>query len=396
MKKAGIITYWKTDDNYGTVLQNYAVQEICRKYGIEATLIRTDFSRAYSAREKIVGNIKSRGIFLTLIKSVKALFARCRSHFSATLNKKRRFSEFCGRYKNQTDRIYSSIKDLEENLPEQDIYIAGSDQIWNVSSLSASDFQAESYLRMIFLDFAPESAKRIACAVSFGTDVFNPALKGQAGRLIQKFDFVSVREKSGVRICGELGYGNAVHHVDPTLLLDKGDYEKLFESSHAVPEREYVLLYLLNNPSGFSMRKFYAWAKRSKLDVVYVNGNLITPKISFRKKLYATVPRWLELVADAKCVFTNSFHGTAFSIIFNKKFMAVPQTGGFEKQNERIMSILDDFGLGSRLLSDGTDLNRVFDEIDYGKVNGILSEKREGSAFKAYLAGCSCDKEACP
>lgn len=384
-KTAGIITYWDTNDNYGTILQNYAVQKVCKKYGIEPILIRTDFSKSYTIKEKIIRDIKCNGLFYTLKKSVQTVFKISYLRLCTIINQKRKFSDFCEQYKNQTEKVYTSIKNLESSLPPKDIYIVGSDQVWNISSVSSADSRTQDYIRGVFLDFVPENAKKISCAVSFGTNCFNYDFKDIVCSLIKKFDFISVREKSGIRICKELGYDGAIYHFDPTLLLDKTDYENLFDNSYILPKQKYVLLYLLNNQSKFSLSKFYDWAKKRSLQVVYVNGNLITPKINFRRKNYATIPQWLKLIAEAECIFTNSFHGTVFSIIFNKKFLTILQTKNFEKQNERVLSFLNDLSLKKRLLFDIFDFDKVFETIDYNNINNVLSKKKEQSEFCMYL-----------
>lgn len=385
MKTCGIITTWNMPDNYGSILQNYAVQEICKRNGFNPILIRDDFSKEKTLKQKLMTSLFRYGLVRTAWTSLKFLSALPYAKYCARMNRKRQFDAFCAREKNQTERIYVSLDDLKENLPPMDLYIVGSDQVWSTKGYIPDEYRDEIYARRIFLDFAPERAKRIACAVSFGQHYFHPALKQLASALIQKFDFVSVREPSGVAICRELGYDKAVAQIDPTFLLDQMDYRKLIKEDEEIPLRKYVLLYLLNNPSSFSTRKFYAWAKKKQLAVVYVNGNLNIWKLDFHKKTYASIPQWLRLISNAECVFTNSFHGTCFSILFHKQFMMIPQKRKFASQNERLENLITIFKLQERTLNQANSFDQVFEAINYDSIDSILRFEREHSSFVKYL-----------
>ena len=121
--------------------------------------------------------------------------------------------------------------------------------------------------------------------------------------------------------------------------------------------------------------------------MVYVSANEMK-KVNFHKKIYPTVNEWLGLYENASAVVTNSFHGTVFSIIFNKPFLSVHQSGKFESQNIRIDSLLEDFGLKNRVFSG--DFEKLFVPVNFEKVNKKLEEIRKKSPFvewmKAYMS----------
>ena len=276
-------------------------------------------------------------------------------------------------------KVFRSLSELESDCPMADIYIAGSDQVWNTygeNYVTVSE-QIKSYL----LSFAPDSARKVSCAASFGKRSLNAEFESLFKKALSKFDFISCREKSGVEICKGLGFENAVLQQDPTMILSSDEYKKIASKS-LVPKKPYILLYLLGNDTDFSTRRLKQFAKLKNLEVVYVPANE-AQKINFYKKTFPTVEEWLGLYENASAVVTNSFHGTVFSLIFNKPFLSVHQTGKFEGQNVRIDSLLEDFGLKNRIFSG--DFEKLFSSVDFEKVNKRLEEIRKCSPFVEWI-----------
>ena len=185
----------------------------------------------------------------------------------------------------------------------------------------------------------------------------------------------------GVEIGKGRGFENAVLQQDQTMLLSSDEYKKI-ASKNLVPKKPYILLYLLGNDTDFSTRRLKQFAKLKNLEVVYVPANE-AQKINFHKKTFPTVEEWLGLYENASAVVTNSFHGTVFSLIFNKPFLSVHQTGKFEDQNVRIDSLLEDFGLKNRIFSG--DFEKLFSSVDFEKVNKRLEEIRKCSPFVEWI-----------
>lgn len=378
--KIGIITYWITRSNYGTVLQNYALQTFLRSLGFETFLIRTDIPLGCSRRDYYKSLLQKNGFFSLISYFKSRLFCKItRRILSENKNdEKRKFPDFMDKNLNPT-KIFRSLSELESDCPMADIYIAGSDQVWNTygENYGAVSEQIKAYL----LSFAPDSARKISCAASFGKNSLAVEFENLFKQELSEFDFISCREKSGVEICKGLGFENAVLQQDPTMLLSSDEYKKI-ASKNLVPKKPYILLYLLGNDTDFSTHRLKQFAKLKNLEVVYVPANE-AQKINFHKKTFPTVEEWLGLYENASAVVTNSFHGTVFSLIFNKPFLSVHQTGKFEDQNVRIDSLLEDFGLKKRIFSG--DFEKLFSSVDFEKVNKRLEEIRKCSPFVEWI-----------
>lgn len=378
--KIGIITYWITRSNYGTVLQNYALQTFLCSFGFETFLIRTDIPLGCSRLDYYKSLLQKNGFFSLISYFKSRLFCKIARKISSE-NKnddKRNFPDFVNKNLNPT-KIFRSLSELESDCPMADIYIAGSDQVWNTygENYGAVSEQIKTYL----LSFAPDSAKKISCAASFGKSSLAVEFESLFKKELSRFDFISCREKSGVEICKGFGFENTVLQQDPTMLLSSDEYKKIASKS-LVPKKPYILLYLLGNDTDFSTRKLKQFAKLKNLEVVYVPANE-AQKINFHKKTFPTVEEWLGLYENASAVVTNSFHGTVFSLIFNKSFLSVHQTGKFEDQNVRIDSLLEDFGLKNRIFSG--DFEKLFAPVDFENVNKRLEEIRKCSPFVEWI-----------
>lgn len=378
--KIGIITYWITRSNYGTVLQNYALQTFLRSFGFETFLIRTDIPLGCSRLDYYKSLLQKNGFFSLACYFKSRLFCKIARKISSE-NKnddKRNFPDFVNKNFNPI-KIFRSLSELESDCPMADIYISGSDQVWNTygENYNTVSEQIKAYL----LSFVPDSAKKISCAASFGKSSLAMEFESLFKKELSRFDFISCREKSGVEICKRLGFENAVLQQDPTMILSSDEYKKIASKS-LVPKKPYILLYLLGNDTDFSTRRLKQFAKLKNLEVVYVPANE-AQKINFYKKTFPTVEEWLGLYENASAVVTNSFHGTVFSLIFNKPFLSVHQTGKFEDQNVRIDSLLEDFGLKNRIFSG--DFEKLFSSVDFEKVNKRLEEIRKCSPFVEWI-----------
>ena len=366
-------------------MQNYALQTFLRSLGFETFLIRADIPLGCS-RFGYYKLLLQKDGFISLVCYFKSrLFSKIAGKILSENknNDKRKFSDFVDINLHPT-KIFRSLSELESDCPIADIYIAGSDQVWNTYG---EDYRTVSeQIKAYLLSFATDSARKISCGASFGKSALDLEFERLFKQKLSEFDFISCREKSGVEICKNLGFENAVQQPDPTMLLSSEEYKKIAGKS-LVPKNPYILLYLLGNDTDFSVRKLKKIAKERNLDVVYVSANEMK-KVNFHKKIYPTVNEWLGLYENASAVVTNSFHGTVFSIIFNKPFLSVHQSGKFESQNTRIDSLLEDFGLKNRVFSG--DFEKLFVPVNFEKVNKKLEEIRKKSPFvewmKAYMS----------
>lgn len=346
--KIGIITFWWSNDNYGQLLQCYALQQYLREQGHEPFLIRydsrSDFLPLPVWRKviKAFNPIKlSRFIRYKFIKKFQKI-----QFNSEEQNKQRQFDSFRKKYIRQSEQIYLSYSELKENPPKADCYIVGSDQVWNFWGLKLS--QCKNQVHAYFLDFGKESTKRFSYSASWGKTEISDEYKNEIQPLLSKFNYISVRERTGVSLCQACGAKKVELRCDPTLLLKADHYRQLYltEKNPDFPER-YILVYRLGNPCDFPMKKISNWANSKSLEVIYVTANGLSDTY---KKIYPTIQQWLSLIDNAEYVITNSFHCCVFSLIFRRKFAVIPLKSSAKGMNSRIETLFELFKVTPRWL----------------------------------------------
>jgi len=373
--KIGIITLWRLK-NYGTILQCYALQKYLYDRGHDAYLIRYD-SRNDSPKTNILK------LLFKALNPVKLYFFLKRKYINSLENKKnlRGFDSFFKKYIKQSEKIYYSYNELKENPPDADVYIVGSDQIWKFKGIPTDKVKAR--LHACFLDFGKIETKRISYAPSFGVEKLDDSFVKEITPLLEKFNYVSVREKSGLDICKQCGINNAEWVPDPTILLDINIYRSLYSDlSINLPDKAYCFLYLLDNRIDFSVQAIFDWIKKDNLDVVYVTGNNRQDKY---KKIYATIPEWIYLLEHAEYVITNSYHCCIFSILFEKKFGVRPHAGKKIGENIRLDSLFELFQIERRYIN--SDLSVVKRDINWQSVSNILQNIRNDCKLPNIING---------
>lgn len=357
--KIGIMTFWWSNDNYGQILQCYALQKYLRDRGHDAFLIRyhrdTDIiaSSLLEKFQKVFSPIQ----LLNFIRSVR----RFNSAKKEEVQNTRLFEEFRNKYIVQSQIEYFHYSDLKENPPTADVYIVGSDQVWNTLHLPLR--RCKNFLHAYFLDFGDNSIKRFAYAASRKVSLkLEKDYVAEVFPLLKKFTYVSVREKELIPFCSTCGYERAEYVCDPTLLLDVNDYRKIYRENNIRMQRnKFALVYMLGNSCKYDFKEIRKFFSKKNLDVVYVTGNAVANKFS---KFFATIPEWLYLVDNAEYVITNSFHCGAFSILFHKQFGIVPLSGHDKGMNQRFENLFELFGIDSRYIykSDFNILEKTYEE----------------------------------
>lgn len=359
MKKIGVVTYWNSEENYGQILQIFALQYYLKQKNCYPFLIKHSLIATNTCPESFLKRL------IKLLSSYSKLRDSIKRRLSGIIKKEqisitdRHFKEFKDKYIEGPSKIYS-YQDLLNNPPTADGYIAGSDQIWNFPN------------PVFLLNWVDDNIPRFSYAASFGSPSVPTYLIKEYKTSLSKFKLISVREKSGVEICSNMGI-KAEHVLDPTLLLLKNDYLNSFNIEIALSKRPYIFLYLLGNESKIDLDYLKQYAAHNDLDVVFV------PSQNFKAEsfvpAYPTIEEWISLIANADLVITNSFHGTVFSILFARLFYTVLLRGKDNKMNERIISLFADLNL-SRLYNNHIDLT---EKIDYTEVHNLLNEKRHDS-----------------
>lgn len=349
MAKIGVITHWRSADNYGQTIQIYALQRALRDKGAECYLIR--YARKDSLLHTLLKAYKIHRLYAYILR-------KRNSAKNKELNKKnhRDLQLFIKSNIALSPREYSR-RDLMSNPPEADIYITGSDQVWNILD--------NSY----YLDFAPKSAKKFSYAASFGGVIYENKQLNQLGSLLKSFDAITVREIEGLELCKKAGRPDAILAPDPTFLLSAKEYGTI-----AIPPRNsdhYVLLYLLGNENKYDVGSCFSFAEKHNLGIKYVAGSR---QVDDYPKEYPSMEEWLGLIQNAQYVVTNSFHGTVFALIFNKQFITIPLSGRAQKMNSRIDTLLKTLSLTERI-SEETEV--LLTPIKYQGINMRLDSLRE-------------------
>jgi hypothetical protein len=369
--RIGVMTFWWSDDNYGQLLQCYALQKYLRDAGHDAYLIRYDPRNDYVKTplgKKMLKALNPALLCRFLAWQVKK---RARAKLDA-LNKRREFDVFRDEHIRQSAKTYTSYRELAVDPPDADAYITGSDQVWNPDFLGVP--RSAGPLRAFMLDFGSAATKRLAYAASFGKERLDDGVIQKMAPLLKRFEYVSAREQSGVTICRQCGV-DAEWVPDPTMLLPAEAYRALYNGAapFPMPGEPYCLLYMLGNKHEFPVQQVYDWARERGFAVVYVSGNAQYDKYP---KTYATIPQWLYLVDHAAYVVTNSFHCGVFSMLFGKKFGVVPLSGEASGMNGRFASLFARFGIAPRFVTAG-DISALENPLDEAAVGERLRRLRE-------------------
>lgn len=364
--KIGILTH-RLNNNYGGFLQAYAMQRVLNDMGHEAyTIIRS----ASYGKDNI--SIKQKIKCVAERLGIKTMEIYYGSYSRSEMAK------FIDKYFPNKTKPYPSAKDLGEACVSEDkfdAYVVGSDQVWR-------QFPDLEFVSFYFLDFAQGlNVKRVAYAASLGVDYwdFSPDVTAQIAPLAKQFDAVSVREDSGIKLCKEHLGVEAVHLLDPTMLLEASDYNKIIEENETEAPEGQIAAYILDvTPETEMACKSLSMRLGKKCFLINKDARMTKLKAyTGRLKKRASIWQWLRYFRDADFIITDSFHGTVFSIIFNKPFIAL---GNENRGNARFDSLLKMFNLESRLCCTAESIERVAKEpIDWNKVNSIKKEWQKRS-----------------
>lgn len=331
--KIGVITFWTTKDNYGQILQGFALQQYLRNHGHDSFLIRYQDTVKEGASFKwyrVLTYLLKLPTYISWYVKQKQKQYKTAKYEQSVANVDRHFTDFMRVNINYTEEVYTEDT-IRQNPPVADAYICGSDQVW------AGDWA-------YYLDFAPDNKPKIAYAPSLGgLTNFAPVYEEHMKSLLARFSFIGMREQSGVDVCHRLGRKDAVKVVDPTLLLTREDYDKVRISTKC--DKPYLLMYILGNPMACKVEEIFEYAKSRGLEVKYVTSG----HADNYEHIYAQVGEWIDLIANAEMVITNSFHGTVFSLIYHTPFITIPLNNGYERMNTRVEELLKEGGLTSQL-----------------------------------------------
>ena len=359
MKKVSLITIFD-NPNFGTYLQALALGLMIEKEGLSVEIVHY---------ERPVWHVFPKWLlkfhFLEPLYLLKAYLRK-----NKNIIQQKECRRFVAKHISLS-KTYYSYRELEENPPKADIYLTGSDQVWNTTHNHGVD-------KAFYLGYAPKEAPRYAYAASIGMSQIPSEFVEETKVLLTKYQRISVREQSNIGLLASIGI-KSEQVLDPTLLLNKKEWIK-----YARPmtfTEPYLLVYSVESKERDAIvgqvAQKVAQVKGLKIyEVNYFGANKTIPGCD-KHFFYATPDLFLALIANARYVVVSSFHGTAFSINFNKDFISVAP----DRFSSRIDGILDMTELEWRKVSDA---NEVTDElinkpIDFSKANGKIKIEREKS-----------------
>lgn len=334
MKTIGIITIHKIY-NYGSVFQAYALQHVCEELGFKVEIINYKFPNQFHAdnKYKAYGNTQCNEP-----KWIKILFAK------ALMRQHKGIDTFVKKYQHLSSRSYSSPDELKKSTPVYDVYITGSDQLWNPRFCNGDP--------AFMLHFAPDNALKISYAASIGANVIPHDLYSRYKNLLSRYAHIAVRENSGKQLIKNITGKDANVVLDPTLLLHKDEWNRI-----ATPKRQfkkkYILCYYLNytfNSFPYVDQLTEYMQQQTGYEIVQVSRpphKLFIPHTHYR--VGASPEEFLALVRDAEMVLTTSFHGTAFAVNYGKPVFTVVKDKN--ASDSRQVSLMENLGLEKYILS---------------------------------------------
>lgn len=363
--KIGIITYFHS--NYGAILQAYALHTVLGSLGHTAEII--DYRDAFHRSESLFTSWTSaKGVTLNFFTIMR---------YRLFIERKQRMAEFFKQNLNISETKYLSSRELERNLPECDAFICGSDQIWKPS-------KDHDRNRAYFLGFVKQDqATKIAYAPSFGVSSVPPSYRQEIQPWINDIPNLSVREETGKAIIEQVTGRKATVVLDPTLLLDNAHWDRV--AKHPKFGTPYILVYSTSQRGLFPELVKHI-KKTTRLPVFVLSLYSLNLMSMADDVIYNAGPsEFISLFANATCVCTNSFHGTAFSIIYRKPFWSVPHN----TTNSRMADLLSRIELSSRQVSGPKQFPESPLEIDYAAPASLLDRlSGESFSFLKYSLQC--------
>lgn len=355
--RIGILTFFESD-NYGTVLQAYALQDYLAKLGHQPVLIQLKRNIHVAS-----GHYKSPMRVYTLLQrawihTVLKKYADCEKI------KKERFAQFRDCFLNRTEKIYENGQALLQDISHFDLIISGGDQIWNPYH--------KVFSMNYMCNFLPDNFCRISYGSSFGVDrIDDSRLCEQMARALKQYSFIGVRENSGAELIRNMGL-QANQVLDP-VFLNTERWKEI--ASERVPQtQKYGIVYALVDYEDQNDGKIREYAKANRLDMVILPENRRNCLNRYQKKFALSPLEFVNYIAHSEAVFTNSFHGLAFGIVFRKKLVLLdPISEEAKKKQIRLTDLLNSLGIQNYRWEDAS-VPTIYDEE---KIHGMIAQSQK-------------------
>lgn len=362
----GLLTPYNVN-NYGTKLQAYAVQEIVSEF---------DDTEIITYQPDFWGKVlhKSENIRMKKYADVQAANSQT-ERLSPQLKNKRNHAIKAFDTKLRIAPTVTGMSALKKQSAKYSAVVCGSDQIWHPVNLPG---------HIYMLEFVADNVKRVAFSPSFGIGRIPQELFHAYQHRFRHIQYLSVREKSGQNMLKELGYPNAVWTLDPTLVLQENKWMDLAdEGAEIVPAEPYIFCYFLGTHEfGRQMAKRLQQKIGFKI-VTLPHFKTYTPADEDFADIHlydVSVQQFVALIKNAAMVCTDSFHGTAFSVLFERDVYCCERHKSADgaSTNSRLHSILQLLSMEGRMLSSLGEVETVLQQpVDYPAVLSCLNEKRK-------------------
>ncbi len=362
MNRVGIITF-HASHNYGSVLQAYAISTKLKDLGYQPEII--------NLRNK--AQLEAYKVFKTKGSGVKKIAHTLYAILNYNKSKKRaaEFERFINKVLPITNKCFSNGDELKDNT-NYDIYICGSDQIWNPA---CQDFESAYYL-----DFVTNGAKKIAYAPSLGKVNFSDEHLTLIGDLVNNIDYISCREKDGAELLRSLTDKPVTEVCDPVVLLGSDKWKEFAKEPKI--KGQYILTYFLENNHG---TKGYLKELQQKTGyrVICLNEDIKDIGKGYKHIINASPEEFVGLFKNAALVYTNSFHGTAFATMFNRPLVTIIGEENERNNNDsRKINYLNTIGLSHRIVKDKLpNIEEVLSVEDYKLANEKIETIRSNSNY---------------
>lgn len=352
-KTVGMITIYRK--NYGAFLQAYALQQALMRVGLEPEVIRYDYYKDRSFIGVPFALFKREP--MRFLKSAVVEIVRHRNHKRRALI----FQKSIDRYIHESEAYYKNYSALEKEPPDYDIYLTGSDQVFNVK-LSPPALQAR------LLAFA-KGRRRVSYAASAGNGEIPHDYDTVFSNELSSFEQISVREEALKKYVEE-NYGLSVErHIDPTLLLTREEWNQFADHTNK-PQHPYIFFYQVLQQKELH-EKAEEISGKLGLPIYSADGNDVFLNQIQRDGILSP-EKWVGRIMDAEYVVTNSFHGTAFAVNLGKRASVIVPTAG----GDRVLNLLEKCDLSKNL---GQSLMPDKTEEIYRKANVYFARERKRS-----------------
>lgn len=358
MKKVGIVTIWS--NNYGSVLQAYALQTIIERLGYQVEIIQ---HYRDSHKQETQSRLKQ------VLHASPSFLLKYALNYKRNRMLHQGFTDFKSTKLKISKEVYYQDSDFSSLASRYDAIVVGSDMLWS--------HEFKDNWPFYFASFAP-SEKIVTYAPSFGKNDLSKEEIEKCKPMISRIKHLSCREEAGVSFIKEQFGLTAEHVIDPTLLLTGNEWSNIFGDMPRLIKDEYILTYAFKGSLQNGRKQLFKHLNSLKeKQLVFISGQEGEFKNNIYKGYFSPV-EYVNLFRDASFTVTDTFHGLMFSLIFNKPFIVLDKSK-FSVSSDRQQSTLKTYGLGDRFVKPNIDINDELMQLDYTNIEKKINENREKS-----------------